>query len=72
MNDGIDPRDFGRLEAEVKALTKSLETLSQDMRHVRTALDAAGGGWRVLVAVGAISGAISAAAVKIIPFIPLR
>jgi len=68
----IDPRDFGRLEAEVKALTKSLETLSQDMKAVRSALDAASGGWRVLVAVGALSGAISAVAIKILPFIPLR
>lgn len=72
MTTSIDPRDFGRLEAEVKALTKSLEALSSDMRAVRTALDAAGGGWRVLVAVGAISGAVSAAAVKILPFLPLR
>lgn len=68
----IDPREFGRLEAEVKALTKSVEAMSADLKAVRSALDAAGGGWRVLVAVGAISGAISAAAVKILPFIPLR
>jgi hypothetical protein len=68
----IDPREFGRLEAEVKALTKSVEAMSADLKAVRSALDAAGGGWRVLVAVGAISGAVSAAAVKILPFIPLR
>ncbi len=68
----IDPREFGRLEAEVKALTKSVEAMSADLKAVRSALDAAGGGWRVLVAVGAISGAVSAAAVKILPFLPLR
>jgi hypothetical protein len=68
----IDPREFGRLEAEVKALTKSVEAMSTDLKAVRSALDAAGGGWRVLVAVGALSGAISAAVVKILPFLPLR
>ena len=68
----IDPREFGRLEAEVKALTKSVEEMSSDLKAVRSAMDAAGGGWRVLVAVGALSGAITAALVKVIPFIPLR
>jgi hypothetical protein len=68
----IDPREFGRLEAEVKALNKSVEAMSADLKAVRSALDAAGGGWRVLVAVGAISGAVSAAAVKILPALPLR
>ena len=68
----IDPREFGRLEAEVKALTKSLETVAADMKAVRSTLDAAGGGWRVLIPVGTISGAISAMAVKLIPFLPLR
>jgi hypothetical protein len=68
----IDPREFGRLEAEVKALTKSVEAMSTDLKAVRSALDAAGGGWRVLVAVGALSGSISAIAIKLLPFIPLR
>jgi hypothetical protein len=68
----IDPREFGRLEAEVKALTKSVEAMSTDLKAVRSALDAAGGGWRVLVAVGAISGSISALAIKLLPFLPLR
>jgi len=68
----IDPREFGRLEAEVKALTKSVEAMSADLKAVRSALDAAGGGWRVLVAVGAISGSISAIAIKLLPFLPLR
>ena len=68
----IDPRDFGRLEAEVQTLTKSVEAMSADLKAVRSALDAAGGGWRVLVAVGALSGSISAIAIKLIPFLPLR
>jgi hypothetical protein len=68
----IDPREFGRLEAEVKALTKCVEEMSADLKAVRSALDAAGGGWRVLVAVGGLSGAVTAVVVKWIPFFPLR
>lgn len=68
----IDPREFGRLEAEVKALTKSVEDMAADLKAVRSAMDAAGGGWRVLVAVGAMSGAASALLVKVVPFLPFK
>jgi hypothetical protein len=69
---GIDPRDFGRLEAEVAALKKTVDSMAADLKAVRSALDAAGGGWRVLVAVGAASGALTALLVKLLPFLPLR
>ena len=72
MNAEIDPRDFGRLEAEVAALTKTVESMAADLKAVRSALDAAGGGWRVLVAVGAASGAVTALLVKLVPFLPFR
>jgi hypothetical protein len=72
MNAEIDPRDFGRLEAEVAALTKTVESMAADLKAVRSALDAAGGGWRVLVAVGAASGAVTALLVKLLPFMPFR
>lgn len=72
MSDGIDPRDFGRLEAEVAALKKTVDQMAADMRAIRTTLDAAGGGWRVLVAVGAASGAVTALMVKLLPFLPFR
>ena len=72
MSDHIDPRDFGRLEAEVATLTKTVEAMAADLKAVRSALDAAGGGWRVLVAVGAASGALTALLVKLLPFLPLR
>jgi hypothetical protein len=46
--------------------------MAADLKAVRSALDAAGGGWRVLVAVGAASGAVTALLVKLLPFLPLR
>jgi hypothetical protein len=72
MSDHIDPRDFGRLEAEVATLTKTVESMAADLKAVRSALDAAGGGWRVLIAVGAASGAVTALLVKLLPFLPMR
>lgn len=72
MSTNIDPRDFGRLEAEVAALKKAVDAMAADMKAVRSALDAAGGGWRVLVAVGAASGALTALLVKALPFLPFR
>ena len=69
---GIDPRDFGRLEAEVAALKKTVDAMAADMKAIRSTLDAAGGGWRVLVAVGAASGAVTALLIKVLPFIPWR
>ena len=72
MTTEIDPRDFGRLEAEVAALTKTVESMAADLKAVRSALDAAGGGWRVLVAVGAASGAVTALLVKLLPFLPFK
>jgi hypothetical protein len=68
----IDPREFGRLEAEVKALSKCVEDMAADLKAVRSAMDAAGGGWRVLVAVGGLSGAATAVMIKFLPFLPLR
>ena len=72
MTTEIDPRDFGRLEAEVATLTKTVESMAADLKAVRSAMDAAGGGWRVLVAVGAASGAVTALLIKVLPFIPWR
>jgi hypothetical protein len=68
----IDPRDFGRLEAEVAGLCKQVSDMAEDLRAVRSTLDAAHGGWRVMVAVAGVSGAITAAAVKMLPFWPFR
>jgi len=63
----IDPRDFGRLEAEVKQLQGKVAEIYDDMKAVRTTLDAAGGSWRMLVGVATVSSALTALIVKIFP-----
>ncbi|MEY4093468.1 MAG: hypothetical protein RLZZ53_667 [Acidobacteriota bacterium] len=65
----ISPRDFGKLEAEVGSLTRKVDEIADDLKAVRSAMDAAGGGWRVLVAVGGLSGALTGLAVKFLPFL---
>ncbi len=61
----INPRDFGRLEAEVKALTEAfraqttlISALSDRLEEMNSTLAEARGGWRTLLWFG---GAASAA-----------
>jgi hypothetical protein len=68
----IDPRDFGRLEAEVLSLQKQVTAMAEDMRAVRSLLDQASGSWRVIVAVAGMTSAITALAIKIVPIWPFR
>jgi hypothetical protein len=68
----IDPRDFGRLEAEVLSLQKQVTAMAEDMRAVRSLLDHAAGSWRVIVAVAGITSAATALAIKILPFWPFK
>lgn len=63
----IDPRDFGRLEAEVKQLQGKVAEIYDDMKAVRSTLDAAGGSWRMLVGVATVSSAFTALLTKFLP-----
>lgn len=63
----IDPRDFGRLEAEVKQLQGKVAEIYDDMKAVRSTLDAAGGSWRMLVGVATVSSAFTALMTKLLP-----
>lgn len=63
----IDPRDFGRLETEVKQLQGKVAEIYDDMKAVRSTLDAAGGSWRMLVGVATVSSAFTALLTKFFP-----
>jgi hypothetical protein len=61
----IDPQEFGRLQAQVETLIASdaaktalLAKLADDMTAVRLQLSEAGGGWKMLVALGGAASAI--------------
>lgn len=68
----IDPRDFGRLEAEVQAMQRQIEDMASDLKAVRSMMDNAAGGWRVMVAVAGFTSAMTALAMKLLPFWPFR
>jgi hypothetical protein len=68
----IDPRDFGRLEAEVLNLQKQVAAMAADMTAVRSLLDQTKGGWQVIVAVAGLTSAITVLAIKILPLWPFR
>ena len=68
----IDPRDFGRLEAEVQAMQRQMENMASDLKAVRTMMDNAHGGWRVIVIVAGFTSAATAFAIKILPFWPFK
>lgn len=71
---GIDPQEFGRLQALVETLIKSdevktelLTTLTTDVTAMRLQLAEAKGGWRALMAIGGASaglGSIATAAIQ--------
>jgi len=68
----IDPRDFGRLEAEVAILRDQVSAMAQDMKSLLALVERGKGGWFVIVLAGTISGAITAFTIKFLPFWPFR
>ena len=62
MNDSVDARDFGRLEAEVSLLKNVIEEMRKDMKEMKADWDSAKGGTKVLFIMATIfGGAVTAA-----------
>ena len=67
MPDAYMGQELGRLQAEVEALRRddtrmaeSLERIESRLGGIEKTLNEAAGGWRMLVAVGGIAGAVGA------------
>jgi hypothetical protein len=63
----INPQEFGRLQAQVETLiasdaekTELLKTMAVSISAIQLQLAEARGGWRLLVALGGMSGTIGA------------
>lgn len=61
----LDPKEFGRLEAEVEALRRDndrllllLERLDRKLEAIESKLAEARGGWRALMLIGGASAAL--------------
>ena len=61
-----DLQRLATLEANYLHMTKQIDQMADDMRAVRATLDQAKGGWKTLVVIGGVAGAIGAALAKII------
>lgn len=58
MND-IDPRDFGRLEAEVKSLQSEVANMSRDVKDLLELANKSQGGFWMGMTIAAALGALS-------------
>ena len=68
----IDPRDFGKLEAEVAILRDQVYAMAADIKSLLALVERGKGGWFVIVLAGTISGAITALAIKFLQFWPFK
>lgn len=57
-------RDLGRHEEAIVTLKEEVAALRRDIAEVMKVLAATRGGWRALMAVGGIAGAVGAAVMK--------
>lgn len=58
-------------ETKIEALVTDMHEIKADVKRIADAMAQTRGGWKVLLAVGAISGSVGAALGKLAPFIPI-
>lgn len=58
-------RDMGRLEARVDAQESELREIKADVKAILALVNQARGGWKTLVVVGAVAGAMGALVTKL-------
>jgi hypothetical protein len=68
----IDPRDFGRLEAEVAILRDQVSAMAVDMKSLLALVERGKGGWQVIVVVAGLTSAITVLAIKFLQFWPFK
>lgn len=57
----IDPRDFGRLEQEVRQLSTQVTDMKKTLETINDTLSQARGGWRTLMLLGGAGAAVGSA-----------
>lgn len=62
-------REMGELSARVGAMETDLKDMKIDVRTIRDEIVGAKGGWRAVVLIAGISGTLTAAAMKFLPFL---
>lgn len=62
-------REMGDMQARLRALEKNAVEMRADIKSILAVLSEARGGWKAMLAVGAVSGAIGAGVMKASSFI---
>lgn len=57
-----------RVETQVEALAADLHEIKADVKRIADAMAQARGGWRTLIAVGTVAGALGAGLARLWPF----
>jgi len=68
----INPQEFGRLAAKVEQLEKDVAELRADVKSLIVMLEQARGGWKTLMLVGGMAGAVGAALGKFLGWWAVR
>ena len=63
-----EQRTIGRLEAKIETLEKQQAAIMTELKQISGTLAEAKGGWKTLIAVGAIAGSAGAIIGKFAPF----
>lgn len=71
MTDDVQ-RDLGRMEAQITALISQVSALNIKVDAIDKTLSEARGGWRMLLLVGGIAGALGGIVGKFLPFLNMR
>ena len=68
---GIHPvaEAMGDLKARMIRVEHDQVDMARDLKAIRSSLDQARGGWKTLMLVGGLAGAVGAVVAKVIPFL---
>ena len=69
MSDNIDPRDYGRLEEQVKRLVEDVEALTKSVQAMRDLMEQSKGGWRTLAWLAGVTATTASAVTWIVAHI---
>ena len=62
IDDQIDRRDYGRMEAQVEQLTQDVHTLKLTVETMRDMMQQAQGGWKTIMLLAGIAASVGALA----------
>ena len=69
-------QQLGELQGRIRSFEETLtrheaddRVMREDIKAIRTCLDQAKGGWKTLMLVGGLAGAVGALVAKVVPFL---